>query len=85
MAVTRPPLPVTPVPDEVLLDHRIGPFAFRLYVLLHAETQGHLLDDEAAIAAALGYTPDALDRALRQLESAGYLVRRFDRDWQVVR
>jgi DNA-binding MarR family transcriptional regulator len=85
MTVTRGPLPVTPVPDDVLLDHRIGPAAFRLYVFLHAETQAHLLPDEDAIAAALGYPPRALLRALRELEAAGYVLRRFDRDWQVVR
>jgi hypothetical protein len=83
--VSRPPLPVTLVPDDVLLDRRIGPLAFRVYVLLHAETQAHLLHDERKIARALDVFVSALDEAFRELERAGYLVRTLGRDWQLVR
>jgi DNA-binding MarR family transcriptional regulator len=82
VTVTRTPLPVTAVPDAALHDQRIGPFAFRLLVLLHAETTNPL-SDERDLARALGYTPQALLGALRDLEAAGYAVRRIDGDWQV--
>lgn len=84
MAVIRPPWPVTLVPDAVLLDRRIDSLAFRLLVLLHADTQTDLLGEETRLAEALGYNRAALRVALRQLDDAGYLVRRVDGDWQVV-
>lgn len=83
MAVIRPPLPVTVVPDRPLLDPRVGHLAFRLLVLLHAETQQHLLADDADLESALGASPLELLGATRELERAGYLVRTIAGDWQV--
>jgi hypothetical protein len=83
VAVIRPPLPVTAVPDRPLLDERLGHLAFRLLVLLHAETQQHLLDDDADLEAALGCGPLDLLGATRELQRAGYLVRTLAGDWQV--
>jgi DNA-binding MarR family transcriptional regulator len=82
MAVTRSPLGITAVPDTVLTDSRIGPFAFRLLVLLHSERLEENTD-EADLARTIGYTPQTLLGALRNLEAAGYVIRRIPGDWQV--
>jgi DNA-binding MarR family transcriptional regulator len=82
VAITRPPAPVVAVPSEWVRDDRIGPFAFRLLVLLHDEALPEHVED-ADLRAWLCYTPGAYASALRSLEAAGYLCRRFDGHWQV--
>jgi hypothetical protein len=84
VAVTRPPLPVVAVPSEWVQDDRIGPFAFRLLVLLHDEALPEQVED-ADLRAWLGYTPCAYTSALRSLEAAGYLCRTIGGHWQVAR
>ena len=84
MAVIRPPAPVVAVPVDWVLDDRIGPFAFRLLVLLHDEALPATIED-GEVARLLSYTPGALTSAYRSLADAGYLVAHIGGGWAVTR
>jgi hypothetical protein len=84
VAVTRPAFGIATVPNVWTFDTSISSDAFRLRVLLAADTVEEQIED-GDVLLLLGWSQDRLDAATADLARAGYLVRHIDGTWQVAR
>ncbi len=85
---TRPPATTTadwpwaPIPEAVLYDADLDPLAVRVYgcLLRHGLTPGSCYPSHARIGDLIGCSKRSINRPLRALEAAGWVVRvpRFD-------